>query len=198
MLSAGVLVLLLTIFGSILTLPLGVLAAAFVIFLGEHASWSTGISAVLGLLLISIPASAWLAGVLLDSFSIGLPGARVFSPLALILSCMLLLQSDAWMDALLAAAAPQPATPEFLKAGLSILSSVILAAGLTAFVLSFVPVVFEIPLHWALDDRRIEIRPLLQAVRPLFILVLFAAGFRLFTGLYLHQFDIKTVLAGSL
>ena len=195
MLPALIIALLLTICGSILAFPLLVLSAAFVIFIPvgqpENLSMYAG---AMGLFLAGVPLAAWLSGALLDTVSLTVRRGTFFAPLGLILSSYVLFQTDAWFKALEALAGKGPHM--FLNAGLEVLSAVLLSAGITAVVLSAVPLVFEVPIHWVLDEKKIRVREALQSLRPLAVLLVIAVAFRLFVDLFVQEFDSVLVIWG--
>ena len=170
--------------GGVVAFPAAVLGAAMLVCSGERLGpLSAGFLAFAGLALCSIPAAAWLAGVMLDSFALPLKNGRFFAPAATILAAWLILSSDA---PLLAIGALSRAThaPDLIVPSLQLLGSMVATASLSALILVTAPLLLEFPVHWALDRTRIELRPVLQPVRPLLILAILSIGFRLFIDLF--------------
>jgi len=179
-------------YGSILSLPLFILVLSSAIFLQWiNISFSLPFLIVFIFSVLSIPAAAYLAGGIIDRASLKLQGRGLLAPMALVLSGFLILESDSLFKLLLAVSdASEAPSLHYLQAAVLVLSDVLLAAGLTSVILLLVPLVFEIPIHWALDGSNISIRSELLALRSILTLLIFAVGFRLIVDLFSHQFSI--------
>lgn len=188
----GLCAVVLCIYGSVLSLPLFILGISSAIFLQWiDISFSLPLLIVLIFSLLSIPAAAYLAGGIIDKASLKLHGRGLLAPLALVLCGFLVLESDCLYKLLRAVADGSKASSlHYLQATVLILSDVLIAAGLTSVVLLLVPLVFEIPIHWALDSSNISIRSELSALRSILTLLIFAIGFRLISDFFSHQFSV--------
>lgn len=138
---------------------------------------------LLGVLLLLIPAAAYLAGVLLDHFAWRTLDGRRFAGLALGFACMAALRSDLllrYVEAAFSAAQGGVLPPLVLFGGA--VNAVLLCASVTALCIMTIQLVIELPFRWLQAATRAPVVMPFAALRPLLVctaltlLVQYAAG----------------------
>ena len=110
---------------------------------------------------------------------------------------------------MLLAGATLPVTPEFLRSlGLlasvqsaqilpiliKLISAVFFCGGLTAAILMFLCLAWELPMIWVSDKFRLRLAEITQSARPIVLGAIFALGINLVLGLFRSEFSLARIL----